>query len=43
MPSWQHVATFLAFVVILAVIAFAGQHHETVSVPGGTKVVVVEN
>jgi len=28
MPFWQHAATFLAFVVIAAVIAFAGPEHK---------------
>jgi hypothetical protein len=42
MPFWQHAATFFAFMVIAAIIVFAGRHHEAVSLPGDIKVVVVE-
>ncbi len=42
MLFWQRAATFLAFIVVAAVIVFAGRHQEAVSLPGDTKVVVVE-
>jgi len=42
MPSWHYAATFLAFTVIAAVIAFAGHsHHDGVTSADDTKVAIV--
>ena len=42
MPSWQHAATFLAFVVIAAVVVFAGGHRNATSSLAAAGVLVVE-